>query len=540
MEYKEPGGSVPCSRLILALLALALLIHSVPVILSWGETYWDFGDGNYLYISRRLSEGITLYRDILAPQPPLHLVTGAALTRIGDAVFGPERWYFSFRAFSLLVRAATALLLFLLTSRALRSAAAGLLAAAIWLWLPIGYWWQLGYQSEPLELLFLLLAVLGVWRMTPLALALAGLASALAAHTNMTAAPYFACNAIFLLARRPPLALWYLAPALAFYFLIATITNAATDGYFWNNVIFNQTGTFPPPSELAAYLSRKLPGMMSIVFALEGGWLLLAAAGVIAFARGLAAAPAAEAQAAGEPADPLARIRGEYLIWTAIGHWLSIGFTAKGGTVDYIFTLGEPFLALFAAAGLMAFWRRWRPLAGLARARLGDTLPALPAIGFALLLFFALFNPLYYITSQLARELPARRVREISYLIEHYTRPGDPILTPPFYAVITHRRVAAEYSENFIWSIKYHNERRDRAEAEGVAKARELQAMLERKEIPLVLLDMPQTAKIPEIRQALDAYYHQIEPQPYETRNTSLTFWIPRDRPITHKPLPRQ
>jgi hypothetical protein len=466
------------------------------VILSWGETYWDFGDGNYLYISRRLSEGITLYRDILAPQPPLHLVTGAALTRIGDAVFGPERWYFSFRAFSLLVRAATALLLFLLTSRALRSAAAGLLAAAIWLWLPIGYWWQLGYQSEPLELLFLLLAVLGVWRMTPLALALAGLASALAAHTNMTAAPYFACNAIFLLARRPPLALWYLAPALAFYFLIATITNAATDGYFWNNVIFNQTGTFPPPSELAAYLSRKLPGMMSIVFALEGGWLLLAAAGVIAFARGLAAAPAAEAQAAGEPADPLARIRGEYLIWTAIGHWLSIGFTAKAARW-ITSSRSANFSRAVRGGGADGVLAAVASLAGLARARLGDTLPALPAIGFALLLFFALFNPLYYITSQLARELPAGRVREISYLIEHYTRPGDPILTPPFYAVITHRRVAAEYSENFIWSIIIPQRTPRPRRGRGVAKARELQAMLERKEIPLVLLDMPQTAKIP-------------------------------------------
>ena len=37
-------------------------------IATLNEGYIDFGDGNYMYISWRMSEGAMLYRDILSPQ----------------------------------------------------------------------------------------------------------------------------------------------------------------------------------------------------------------------------------------------------------------------------------------------------------------------------------------------------------------------------------------------------------------------------------------------------------------------------------------
>ena len=55
----------------------------VVVISTWGWTYWDFGDGNYLYVGRRINEGLVPYRDILAPQPPLHLLLSAISQRVG-------------------------------------------------------------------------------------------------------------------------------------------------------------------------------------------------------------------------------------------------------------------------------------------------------------------------------------------------------------------------------------------------------------------------------------------------------------------------
>lgn len=530
------GGASRRQSLAMGLgLGAIILLHGALVISTWGPTYWDFGDGNYLYISRRMTEGVTLYRDILAPQPPMHLVTGAALVRLGDAWLGPEHWYLAFRGFSLALRSVTAALLCLMGWHFFRSRLAGWLAATIWLFLPIGFWWQLGYQSEPLEILFLLLAVLGVWRMTPGSLLGAGLASALAVHTNMTAAPYVVCNAVFLLCRHPRGLPFYLAPFAALYFSIAGYANAATDGHFWNNVIFNQTGTFPPPPMLWGYLWEKLPRMIYIVVGHEGVWLALAAVGIAQFTR---MHSRRKMDAPEAPVARAGRLRAEYLAWSAIGHFLSIGFTAKGGTVDYIFTIGEPFVALFGAWGAVWAWSRLRPHMEIGRLRLGDTLPFLRLFAGGFLLVLAFYAPVFYIGRSLVRELPEEEVARVVYVIEHYTNPGDAILAPPFYAMISHRRVAGEYSENYIWTMKYYNERRDGiADGPGVEKIRELQGMLERREIPLVLLDMAQTGRILEIQQALAGHYQRIEPRDYETRNTRLSFWIPRDRPVRHIPL---
>lgn len=586
------GVRWPLGGWVLAGLIAALVIHGGVVVSTWGPTYWDFGDGNYMYISRRLTEGVTLYKDILAPQPPFHLMIGAGLSAMGDAWLGPERAYLAFRAYSLALRTLTAVVLFLLTMRIVggwNGGAAGkgggrltrevegsdakgdvpvsssfilhpssfnlspsvvaLVAVVVWLWLPIGFWWQLGYQSEPTEILFLLLAVWGVWRMTPRSLVLAGLASAVAAHCNMTAVPYFLCNAIFLACRRPRRLPYYLAPFLGLYLAVAFAAEAATGGFFWDNVVFNQTGTFPRSDILARshgpgyglfdYVVEKVARMGDKILGLEGIVIAFAMAGIALWTRrggdeGVEAG--VDAGADGESLR-LQRQRREYIAWTAIGHFLSLGFVAKGGTVDYIFTIGEPFVAIFAALMAVALWKWMGPAEGLRALRFGNTLPFLRVTAAALVVFLAFFSGGRFIglcIEGLAAELSADRAKQVFYLIDHYSKPGDPLLTPPFYAVMTDRRVAAEYSENYIWSIKYMNERTDGVVEQGVKKAIELEGMLERKEIPLVLLDMSQTWRIAEIRGALETHYQKIEEEPYQTLNTQLTFWIPKGEPVTH------
>ena len=531
-------------------LFLPLGVHAALVMSTWGKTYWDFGDGNYLYIARRLTQGVTLYRDILAPQPPLHLLVGAGLAKIGEALFGPDRWFLAFRAFSLLLRSATALVLFGITRQIFASPGKGLVAAGIWLFLPIGFWWQLGYQSEPLEIFFLLLAVWGVWRMERRSLILAGFASALAAHCNMTAAPYFLCNAIFLLFRRPKVLLFYLLPFTALYGAGAIVTDRITGGAFLENVILNQTGTFPREN-LASYITGKILKNGRKILELEGVLMAFSGIGIAHWTRkrraekgGNVASCVLENPLQEIPAENLLeRLRIEYIAWTAIGHFLSLGFVAKGGTVDYIFTIGEPFVAVFAAYALLELWQWLRPTEGALQTRWSDTIPFLRigAVAFVGLVMFS--APLQYLSlcvRKLACELPEKGVEEIAYLIDHYTQPGDPLLTPPFYAMITNRLVAGEYSENYIWTIKYKNETEDGGDPGlGILKVRELAQALKKQVIPLVILDMGQTGRIPEIIHALQRYYHPVEPEPYRTYNTSLTFWVPRTREINHLPLSR-
>src|SRR5690606_14201464 len=80
---------------------------------------------------------------------------------------------------------------------------------------------------------------------SPKKVMIAGVFSALACHTNMTAMPYLFANALFLVFRRPKLLAWYLVPAAVVYTAIAVGANIWTDGYFFKNVLFNQVGTFP-------------------------------------------------------------------------------------------------------------------------------------------------------------------------------------------------------------------------------------------------------------------------------------------------------
>ena len=46
----------------------------------------------------------------------------------------------------------------------------------------------------------------------------------------------------------------------------------------------------------------------------------------------------------------------EYLVWYSLALLLSALYVSKGGTGDYIFTIGEPAVALFAAYFLVQFF----------------------------------------------------------------------------------------------------------------------------------------------------------------------------------------
>lgn len=517
------------------------------VVPTWFHpTYWDFGDGNYLYIARRLNEGLVLYRDILAPQPPLHLLSGAYSLLLGDWLF--DSGLIGVRLHSLLIRFAQAALIYLIAVRFLRDRLAAAFAGILYLFLPIGFWWSMCYMSENLELVFLLFALYKLLELTPRACAVAGVASALACHTNMTGVPFLAVNLIFLLCRRPGLAIPYAATGLGTFFGGAFLASSLTDGFYWNNVLFNQVGTFPRTDILSAsrpgytfwhYAVDKVTSQGANVIRLEGAFLIAAAIAL--------ALRATEARST--DADPESRLhwhRTEFMAWSAIGMWLSICFTAKGGTMDYIFTLGEPAVALFAADGFTRLVRLAWPAGTFATLSFANTQVFLR-------LFFPVFAAVVAFTpgvvnirqtlSETQAELPANEVRTIEAFIRTYTKPGDTILAPPFYAWISDTRVAGELAENYIWQITWMNEAFDFAQGNrttvgpGTLKMAEVAAQLANREIPLVLLDLNQTGTVPEIRAAIEAHYIPAEPRPLRTRNTSLGLYVPRGTELRHVPL---
>jgi hypothetical protein len=152
------------------------------------------------------------------------------------------------------------------------------------------------------------------------------------------------------------------------------------------------------------------------------------------------------------------------------------------------------------------------------------------------IMYIRLHNQLAYELPVLARAgfdaegRPNPNVEQIKLWIERHSRPGDEILAPPFYAFLTGRRIWGNYSEIFIWTMKYRNDAESgRPDGEGAAKIRAMAEAIRERRLPLVIIEMGQTGVIPEIRAALEASYRPLIETPYPTLNTRLGVFIPAE-----------
>lgn len=517
-------------------LALAALAVAAFVISTWSEAYIDFGDGNYLYIASRIAEGGVVYRDILAPQPPCHLILGAGLVWLSP-ILGLESPLFLIRAVSLLLHLACGGLVVWIGRRAWASAWAVVAAGVIYVGLPLNFWWAMGWQSEPLEIFFLLLMLQGALRESRGGDLAAGVFAALAAMTNLTAAPFLLVLIIFMFVRDPRRAIRMAIPALALASVITVIAEVWTGGMFLRNAVLNQVGTYPP-DRFISYAIGKIIREGGDMLWQEGFFILFAAFGFIRFLR----------------ESPLSPISRQGLGWFCIATMLSFLYVTKGGTVDYIFTLAGPAVALMSAGELYALVIRMRghilpsrsepyfalhcaTRGVLALAILGILLigPLSPPISF----YKRLWNqeafelPWLDPATTTAEELASRsHVAQVKQWITRHSKPGDRILSPPFYAFITERRLWGDYSEIFIWTIKDKNDRDvQNPEGEGWSKTRAMAEALARKEIPIAIIELDQTGRLPEIREAIERHYRPLISEPYRTLNTRLGVYVPKEEP---------
>lgn len=549
---------------VLGAAAAVYLLLTVPFL---SPAYYDLGDGNYLYVAWRTTQGLKPYRDILAPQPPVHLFSGAALVALGEAIGGDARLYVV-RAFNLALHLATMLIIAALALKMFRRASVAAAAGVIYLFLPIGFWWTQMFESEQTQMFFLLA---GLWFMldfTPRRMAAAAPLHALAVFTNMTAVPYVALFSLWLLLRRPRLLLWYLGPLLAICAAGVIFMHWWSEGWYLNNVFFNQVGTYPEPAiigqPLWQYMLGKIVREGGDVMMWEGGWVVMSFVGMILYYRNFGLRTSDfrfEKQRASEEMqsdsevnavkseieNPKSQIHlAEFSIIFALGFLGSITFATKGGTADYIFTIGEPAVALFAAYLLVGhLWPAMRGAgasyggAGILPAynmqELSPTpsnmvAPALAMLGLAIILGGFGFVFIARNVNGGNYELTADKTTSLRAAIETYAPPGAPILAPPFFGFLTERPIISEYSEHFIWNIKFITETHHKQPAEAVALFNEIAAALECREIPIVLLDGNQTAQRQPVRRAIEAHYVRAPGFPADVQmlNTTLGVYIPR------------
>jgi hypothetical protein len=120
-------------------------------------------------------------------------------------------------------------------------------------------------------------------------------------------------------------------------------------------------------------------------------------------------------------------------------------------------------------------------------------------------------------------ELPGEGVKEVNFYIQAHADAGEEIIAQPYFAFISGRRLAEEYSEHFIWKIMYWNETLvEKREGQATAMFGELAEGISEKRIPIVVLDLEQTATIPALREAIVKNYEAL--LDYDIRSRSFTF----------------
>ncbi|MCB9783105.1 MAG: hypothetical protein H6751_09110 [Candidatus Omnitrophica bacterium] len=475
----------------IALWGIIVLVYILIIRVPFNHAYLDFGDGNYQYISWRMTEGVSLYTDILSPQPPFHLWTGAALVKLSDWLGGEPLYWF--RWFTLLLRIATSALVGLIAVRLFRSQGRALLASVILLILPEGYRWSQGYQSEHLELFLLCLSLLLTLYGKPWQRNLSPLLAVGAMWTNMSALP-FSILLILLAVFRNPIS-WtpILTAILSLVGLVGVSIGLYGDAYL-QNVWSNQVASIP--SNPQVWIDSIVTEGTTIIDH-EGLFILLALAGIWRFIQG-------------RDSD------GRYgtLERSLIGLWgiASVGsaiYVVKGGTVDYIFMLAEPALALFAASAIVTVFSPHQSEVSdeggtgtLGELGLG-VCRILLMVGLFVLLMWKPYAFIYSYRNQAGTGVDLRdqsqgrlieysdvEVNTILRLIDHYTEEGDTIWAPPFFAALTEHPVAEDLSETYLWYVRWQqNLFAKQPDPEVDSMIEGMTASLEKTKLPLLLIN---------------------------------------------------
>ncbi len=434
---------------------LYLLFLKVPI----SRAYIDFGDGNYQYISWRINQGVQLYTGILSPQPPFHLWLGALIERFTTGLgFDPLN---GFRWVIHLMHVLTSLCVFSTSLILLRNGLAAWLGAVVFLFLPEGYRWSAGYQSEHLEILFLTFGLMcWAWGRT-WSRCLAGFCAVCAVWTNMSALPFsillvaLACSG----GRRRWLPL--LAMVVTLGLLLGISLGLAGEAYF-ENVWNNQVASIPTsPTAWMSSLSEQ--GTTLIIF--EGPFILLALLGLYRFL----------IQARRSCLHGLSLLEAVLLTLYGIASLGSGIYVIKGGTVDYIFCLAEPVIAIFSAWALVQWLGKDQVEAQLTepsapRWRVVTVLCQIGIIaGVAAVLAWQPWRMMSGIRAQSAPgldlpdvsqgrivEFSDHEVRTLERVIAELSKPGDVIWAPPFLAALTHREIAMDLSETYLWWVRWY------------------------------------------------------------------------------------
>jgi hypothetical protein len=446
-------------------------------LLTTDERYLWTGDGVHLYITSRLAEGAVPYRDMLTPHPPLLFTVGAFLLKINNSLW-------TIRIFSIILGIATSFLIYLISSKIFADKRVALVTSTLYYIMPIHLTWSRGFETDSLMIFFSLLAFRFILSMSPRKMILASFFSVLAILTKYSFLPSLIFTVGYLYFKRKELLKHYLIPliimlAASFLFLNVYSSNM----FFWST--FTVQGMSPFTDIYT--VEKRVIGF----FSMEGPLLLASILGMIFFVK-------------------IKNTFTDYLIGSTLVSFLPLALMIREGTGLYIIYGAEPFMAIFAGYFLYVLMKSHAPLVKSRIRR--RSLPILwRKILIGLFMLTLLFNPVLDLCT--GQFLNFRRydnwsnapqVRQIMEYVGEHTSDEDFILSPPYFAFITQRKLLFDFSDTWLWKIAY-----DHGDPKAVELVQRLSSSLENKAVKLVILDY-RMKSIEPVFQAISENYRLI------------------------------
>ncbi len=481
---RRPARNMPSLSRAWAVVVLAAMMAAYAFLTYRPHSlaYLDYGDGNYLYASHRMYEGAVLYAGIMGVQPP-------GIYVVGDCVFHVADSLAAIRTYSLALHFAAVLVVYLLGSRLTGQRIVGAVSAVLYTFAPYSIVWGRNFDPNPLVSTLTLVSVYCVAGDTRRWALGGGILGALALTTKVWYLPVCGGLILYMAFHRRLLLAPYVCGLLVCLVVIGAAGTASAGQAFWDGLLVQGS----------AGLSQEW-FKASITHVLQDDWPLLAL-GLLGAIRVDRSAPL------------IARLMPFYVFSAC----LVILGTAKTGTAWPVFQFAEPALSVAAAAFTL------RVIASLDTSRVEARAQSRLGPGGLLLGGAFVACAVYFGAQALRANVPGSdtSVRVVVARIQAVSRPGTPLVSPPYYVYLAGRREFGDFADVYLWAARAGEG--DTKSVNGAARAVD---EIRRGQIPIVVVDS-RVNSIPGVSAALGRRYKRLPVHDPLPPDRAVSLWIP-------------
>ncbi|NTU72949.1 glycosyltransferase family 39 protein [Candidatus Roizmanbacteria bacterium] len=456
-------------------LAAILVIFSCFVLFKQiNSNYADFSEGNYLYISKQIAQGIFPYRDILIPHPPILFFWGAFIMKFVSHIF-------VLRGINLVIYLISVILLYRLVVVAFKDRLLALVASVCSLFLPLSMMWWPTFTPEILLRLFILVALnlliplstvshRKIWVVTAVSL--------LMFFTKYNAILFVIAVFIVLLTVNKHYALRYIFGFGVLVLLIVGVLQFGTQGAYLHDTLFVR-GNIPLKSDLGILRAVSVP----LLYYLP----LLTSALLLCY-----------------KALRQKQMNTTLIYIVSILYFIGFFLVLFEGTYSYILYPIEPLLLVGAVYGAISLFSRKKRIFFKSKLAVIILYFNLFLSCLTFIYFLQIFSyRLYFATNK----HDALVMEKIVTRIEKTSNPSQLILTPPYLAYLSNRTIDRQFSDTFMWLMLYLYDKNEQTKVDYYLSS--ITSAIKLKRYPVIIMDW-RYQQISEINAAVTSNYKLV------------------------------